>query len=232
MISRIDQSKVLRRARLSHAASLGGLLMLLMSVALPIFNPALSKPSLFLMIVGLGTSMVGIYYANRWVKKPRPEDRLNASLKSLDHHHVLYHYPNSLPCDHILLTPKGVFVLETVNLEGFFTYSSGKWKEKMTSSRALRYIVEEHLGDPIKSAQSAAHLLQGELSEKIITEDVIPVEPIVVFVHPHVALNVEHPPIPVCKVEHLKKRVRLNINHMPSEVYEQIQCYFDSLTAT
>ena len=232
MIIRIDQSKALRRARLSHAASLGGLLMLLMSVALPLFNPTLSKPSLILMIVGLGTSMVGIYYANRWVKKPRPEDRLNDSLKSLDNHHCLYHYPNSLPCDHILLTPKGIFVLETVNLEGFFTYSGGKWKEKMTLGRALRYFVEEHLGDPIKSAQSAALLIQDKLSETITTEDVIPVKPVVVFVHPRVSLNVEHPPIPVCKVDQLKKHVRLNASRIPNDVYEQIQHYLETLITT
>ena len=99
--------------------------------------------------------MVGIYYANRWVRKPRPEDRLEKVLKGLGDGYVLFHYPH-LPADHILLSPAGVTVLETVNLDGAYSYLDGKWKESMTIGRALRYIVEEHLGDPTRAASDSA----------------------------------------------------------------------------
>ena len=41
--------------------------------------------------------MVGIYFANRWVRKPRPEESLDKALKSFDDHYRIYHYPYR-PC--------------------------------------------------------------------------------------------------------------------------------------
>ena len=160
----IDLERVNRNAMLANIASIGGLFTLLASVLLPLFLPKTATLSAILMIVGLGVSMVGIYFANRWVRKPRPEATLEKVLKGLGDGFVLFHYPH-LPADHILLTPAGVTVLETVNLDGVYTYLNGKWKESMTIGRALRYIVEEHLGDPTQSASDSAEFLQRKLAE-------------------------------------------------------------------
>ncbi len=107
------------RAGLANLASVGGLVLLLASMLMPLFWPALAKLASVLLIVGLGAAMIGIYFANRWVRKPRPEKSLDKALKSFDDRHHLYHYP-SQPCDHILLTPTGVIALEVVNLSGSF----------------------------------------------------------------------------------------------------------------
>ena len=123
MKSLIDTRRVARRARLSNIASVTGLLALLASVLVPLFWPGYMAYAYGLMVAGLGVSMTGIYFANRWVKKPRPEVSLDAALKSLSGAHRLYHYP-SLPCDHVLLTPNGLVVLETVNLASHFTYKN------------------------------------------------------------------------------------------------------------
>ena len=77
----IDRKKVGTRAELSNLASIGGLVLLLASVLLPLFLPKAANFSFVLMVAGLGTAMVGIFYANRWVRKPRPEERLDKALK-------------------------------------------------------------------------------------------------------------------------------------------------------
>ena len=136
----IDRQKISRRQRLANVASIGGLLILLASVVLPLINAAFTNYATILMVIGLAVAMLGVFYANRWVKKPRPEDRLDETLKSLHDTYRLYHYP-ALQCDHVLLTPGGVVVFETINLEGKFTYKDGRWKEKITLGRALRYLV-------------------------------------------------------------------------------------------
>ena len=162
----IDQAKVKRRARLANAASVGGLLMLLASTILPYLMRGVELTASILMVVGLLTAMIGVYYANRWVRKPRPEVVLDTELKSLSNSYCLYHYAHKT-ADHLLLTPFGLTVLETVNLEGRFLYKNGRWQEFMRLGRAIRYIVEEHLGDPIKAAVSAQEHLHRQLKEKV-----------------------------------------------------------------
>ena len=121
----IDRKKVGTRAELSNLASIGGLVLLLASVLLPLFLPKAANFSFVLMVAGLGTAMVGIYYANRWVRKPRPEERLDKALKGLADSYHLFHYP-PLPPDHLLLTPNGVVILETISLAGSFSYKDGQ----------------------------------------------------------------------------------------------------------
>ena len=172
----IDRQKISRRQRLANVASIGGLLILLASVVLPLINAAFTNYATILMVIGLAVAMLGVFYANRWVKKPRPEDRLDETLKSLHDTYRLYHYP-ALQCDHVLLTPGGVVVFETINLEGKFTYKDGRWKEKITLGRALRYLVEEHLGNPIRAAQGSAAYLQDLFSQQIPGGETVPVLP-------------------------------------------------------
>lgn len=222
----IDQVKISRRRKLSNIASIGGLIMLLASAVLPLSRPGYTGYSTVLMIAGLAMAMIGIFFANRWVKKPRPEDQLDSALKSLSDFHRLYHYPN-LPCDHILLTPWGVLVLETINLEGEFHYKDARWKEKIGLGRALRYIVEEHLGNPIKSALASEGYLRRQLNEETTDGREIPVHSVVVFVHPAAVLEVENPETPVCKVDKLRRYVNIKSGKLPVDLYDRARKFLD-----
>ena len=222
----IDQVKISRRRRLSNIASIGGLIMLLASAVLPLSKPGYTGYSTVLMIAGLAMAMIGIFFANRWVKKPRPEDQLDNALKSLSEFHRLYHYPN-LPCDHVLLTPWGVLVLETINLEGEFQYKDARWKEKIGLGRALRYIVEEHLGNPIKSALASEGYLRRQLNEETPDAREIPVHSVVVFVHPAAVVVVENPETPVCKVDKLRHYVNIKSGKLPVDLYDRARKFLD-----
>lgn len=204
---------------MANVLSLGGMLTLLGSIVLPLFRPQAAILATPMMLGGMLIAMVGIYYANRWVRKPRPEDRLDAALKGLSDSHELYHY-SRLPCDHLLLTPGGVVVLETVNLAGQFSYLDGRWKEKMTLGRALRWVVEEHLGNPVKAALSGEAYIQRQLAESLPGGAALPVRSVVVFTHPAAQVEVDgHPPVPVVKVEKLKKVVTEKGKRLAPEIY-------------
>jgi hypothetical protein len=132
-----------------------------------------------------------------------------------------------LPSDHILLAPNGVTVLETVNLGSKFVYKTGRWREMITVGRALRYIVEEQLGNPIQSAQATVIDLEKMLAQ-VLGEDVkVPVKPVVVFTHPLAIVEAEDPPIPVCKLDKLKKHVQLPGQRLEQAVYDQIASFLD-----
>jgi len=225
----INQSKVRRRALLSNLVSVGGLVLLLVSVVVPLFLPALANTAYIAMIAGMGIAMIGIYFANRWVRKPRPEESLAQALKSLDQQYRLFHYP-SLPSDHLLLTPTGVVVLEAINLAGKFSYQQGRWKEAMNMGRALRYIVEEHLGDPIGAARREAEDLQELFRREWGAEVSIPIKPMVVFTHPAVNLEIKEPPIPVCRVDKLKKQVLIPSARLAAGLYDKLALFLEGRT--
>jgi hypothetical protein len=224
----IDRQSLTRRARLSHVASLGGLLVLLGSVGLSLWQPTWTLITGSLLFVGGSLSIVGIYFANRWVKKPRPEDVLDQALKGLDDRHRLYHY--ALPCDHLLLTPGGITVIETVSLEGVFTYRDGKWRQRMTPGRAMRFFVEERLGDPVDRALASARTIKARLVEAVPEAAAFEARGMVVFTNAYVELDVEKPPIPVCKAEKVRARLPKDGVKLPVEVYRQVQERLDGLS--
>ena len=227
MISVKNSSRMNRNKMIAHTGSIGGLMLLLVGVLLSLFVASLASLAGILMIVGLFASLIGIYVANRWVKKPRPEEVLDREFKGFTDAYRIYHYP-SLPYNHVLLSPGGVTVIEVINLEGAFTYKEGKWSERINMGRALRYIVEEHLGDPIRDARDCAENLSSHLREA--TGQKIPVDCMVVFIHPRAILEVQKPPIPVVTQKKLRTSINTKAERMQPEIYEKIMAYLDEKT--
>jgi hypothetical protein len=223
----LDQPALRRRASLAHAASLGGLLILLGSVALSLWKPTWSTISAVLLFAGFAVSVGGIAYANRWVKRPRPEQVLGLALKGLSDQHRLYHYTR---CgDHLLLTPNSVIAIESVPLEGLFIYKDGRWKQKMSLSRATRFFVEERLGDPILRAQSSAATVKAYLQADLPAETTIPVQAVVVFTHPYAQVQVDSPPVPVIPPDRLLKKLPRPAAKLDPIVYQHARQRLDAL---
>jgi hypothetical protein len=225
----IDHQKVNSRAGLANLASVGGLLLLLASVALPFIVPALANLSLILLAGGGMIAMVGIYLANRWVRKPRPEESLDKALKAFDDHFKLYHYPAS-PCEHLLLTPSGVLAMEVVNLSGTFSYRKGRWKEAMTMGRALRYLVEPRIVDPSLVASGMKEDLERWFSRQLGQAAKAPIKVLTVFTHPAVDLEIDGGGFPACKIEKLRKQVALGGSKLSAELYEALAACLESAT--
>ncbi len=223
----IDRAAIRRRANLAHTASLGGLLVLLGSVAVNLWKPDMTWLSGTMLFAGGAAAMVGIYFANRWVRKPRPEDILDKALKGLSDQHRLYHYTRY--GDHLLLTPNGVVILETVNLEGQFSYQEGRWQQKMSLGRALRFFVEERLGDPSRRVQEQVTSLHGYLIEGLPSGTTLPIQGMIIFTHPLAEVKVEKPPLPVVQPDKLAKKVPHPSPKLPSEDYQHVRLRLDTL---
>lgn len=215
----INIAKVRRNSSLSHVGSILGLVVLFGSLLLPYYFPGIpSAVTILLVLVGLALAMAGVYFANRWVRKPRPEIELPKAFEKLSDDYVLFSYPD-LPADHILLTPAEVFVLETVNLAGFFTFEKGKWSERMKLGRALRYVVEEHVNNPSQIAIDEAKALADEFGKLEGLTSKIVVKPMVVFIHPSAILEIDQQPIPILTLAKAIKHVRSKGARMPQEDY-------------
>jgi hypothetical protein len=222
----IDRERLRRRATASHVASLGGLAIILGAVVLSMSRPEWATATAILIFVGFVVSSVGIYFANRWVRKPRPEDTLSLALKGLADPSRIYHY--LLPADHVLLMPSGVVVIETVNLEGRFTYDKGRWKQNMTLGRAVRFFVEETLGDPTARARADAQRISQLLDTHLSSDGpAVPVNAVVLFVHPNSEVVADSPPVPVCQPAQLRRRLPTHLPKLPQARFEQVRAALD-----
>jgi hypothetical protein len=221
MKSNIDRPAIRRKATLAHVTSLGGFVVLMAGVLLPLWLPVLANLAVALIIVGFALCAVGIFLANRWVKKPRPEDVLDKALKSLSDQFALYHYLT--PWDHVLVGPSGVMLLEVINLDGVFTYENHRWKQKISISRALRYFFDERLGDPTQRAQQAVSDLRARLQARLPDCGAIPISGIVLFIHPLAEVNAKDTPVSVCNPKNLQKRITGQGSQLTPETYQNIQ---------
>ena len=225
----IDRDKVNSRATLANLASVGGLLVLLASVVFPLFVQSLAPFALVFLFLGGATSMTGIYLANRWVRKPRPEESLAKALKAFDDGYRLFHY-TTLPCDHILLTSSGVVGLEVVNLAGSFAYRSGRWKESMTIGRALRYLVEPRVNDPVALAEVVTDELKAWFRGHLGSHANVPVRVFTVFTHPAVELQLDEGNIPALILAKLRKQAAPTGPKLSPALYEELAARLERAT--
>ena len=222
----IDRIRLARRARLAHAASLGGLLAMLGSVALTLFRPDLATPGAILLVGSFAVATIGIAQANRWVKRPRPEDVIDQALKGLDDRYCLYHYRDDAP-PHFLLTPGGLLVIECRAGEGVYSYRHGRWSQKMSLGKALRFLVEEPLGDPAADAERAATWLARSFTVRF-PEREIPVRAVVVFTHPAVLLSQQGTPLPVLQPKQLRGHAARATPPLSAETYANLRAFLDA----
>jgi len=226
MISIADRPKLKSITTFSNVTAVGGFITLLGGVILPYYKSEFASIAYGLMGGGMILSIIGVYLTNRWVRPPRPETSLDEALKKFPDSFRLYHY-SGLPCKHILLTPYGLVLFHTINWDGMFSFKNGHWKEKINLGRAIRYPLEQHLGNPSKKVQSDKQAVIDYLKASIRDTDSISLQSMIVFLHPKTKLNLENPTIPVCTIDTLKKKIVAKGERMPDAQYQQIQAIMD-----
>ena len=160
------------------------------------------------LIVGFLLSQVGIFYANRWGRSPRPDELLDASLKGLDSKFTLYHYET--PADHLLVGPSGVWVLFPRPQKGYISYSNGRWRHR-GGSLYLKLFAQEGLGRPDYEVREEKRRIQEYLSKELQDTEIPEVRAALVFTNPMIQINIpedENPPADTVQAAKLKELVR------------------------
>ena len=100
----------------------------------------------------------------------------------------------------------------------------------MTIGRAIRYIVEEHLGDPNRAALGSAAFIEEKINQLDGLISKVTVKPVVVFTHPAVSLEVKQSPVPVCTADKLRKQVTAGSVKLPQEDYDRVYAFLERAT--
>lgn len=211
----ISNDRLIRRnARIGQIASVTGLLVLAGGMYISFARQDLFFLSMIALLAGFGLSQIGIYFGNRWGRRPRPDELLNQALKGLDGRFSLYHY--TTPTAHLLVGPAGVWVLIPRHQGGTITYDEmrKRWRQK-GGNLYLKIFAQESIGRPDLEIPAEIEALRRYLSSRLGDEDVPTVQAALVFTSDRSDLQADNAPYPTLSIKKLKEFIRKTAKNKP-----------------
>ncbi|RPI21538.1 MAG: hypothetical protein EHM70_24960, partial [Chloroflexota bacterium] len=213
-----NQKKINRNYKIGLYTSLASLAFLVGAVILTFYGltrPEVTSYSFIAMIVGLILSQVGVYFANRWGKSPRVDERLSQGLKGLDERYTLYHY--STPVPHLLVGPAGIWVINPQYQSGVVTYEKNRFRQKGVGFFS-KVVGQEGLGRPDLEANAYQEDFQKFLQKSLPENSQPTVRSMIVFTSPKATIQAQDAPIPTMHVEKMKDFVRRKHKEEPANL--------------
>lgn len=182
----VNEPVVKRNARIAQITMLAGLAVLAGGMYVSFAMPEQFYLSIGALLLGFALSQIGIYFSNRWGKRPRPYELLNEALKGLDNKYALYHFYG--PAQHMLVSPAGVWVLMPYAQRGRITYEKGRWRQR-GGNPYLKLFAQEGLGRPDLEVGGEIEQVRKFLDRELPGED-IPVLAALVFTNKRAVVEV------------------------------------------
>lgn len=211
----ITNERLIRRnARIGQITSIVGLLILAGGMVISFTRAELFSISLITLVVGFGLSQIGIYFGNRWGRRPRPDEILDTALKGLDGRYSLYHY--SSPTHHLLVGPAGIWILLPHQQSGEITYDESKerWRQK-GGNLYLKIFAQESLGRPDLEIGSEIQAVSNFLEDHFDEEEVPEVQAVLILTNEKAEVNADNAPAPTLPVKKLKEFIRKTAKSKP-----------------
>lgn len=205
-----NDNLIKRNSRIARITMFGGLIILAGGLFISFGRADLFWLSTVALVIGFLLSQIGIYFANRWGKSPRPDELLDIALKGLDSKYTLYHYQT--PADHLLVGPSGIWVLLPRPQKGYISYSGGRWRHR-GGSLYLKLFAQEGLGRPDFEVRDEIKRVQEFLTKELEDSNIPDVRAALVFTNPLIQIIIpedENPPAETVQAAKLKELVRKN----------------------
>jgi len=206
-----NETLIKRNARIGQFAMFGGLLVLGGGMFVSFQYPDQVSISLGSLLLGFIISQMGIFYMNRWGRKPRPDEMIDQALKGLDKKYTMYHYAS--PASHLLVGPSGLWIILPYYQRGNITFNKGRWRQTGggIGYAYLKIFAQEGLGRPDLEVSSEVRSLQDHLKKKLGEEELPSIQAALVFINPRTEINIpegETPPAETVLLKDLKDIVR------------------------
>lgn len=206
-----NDTLIKRNARIGQVTMFVALAVLAGGMFVSFQYPEQANWSFLALLLGFLLSQVGIYYSNRYSRKPRPDELLDQALKGMDKKYALYHYLT--PATHLLVGPSGVWVLLPYYQRGTITYAKGRWRQQGGGLmyQYLKLFAQEGLGRPDMDVANQVQALQSLLQKRLPEESLPAIQAAVVFTSPKAEINIpedETPPAETVMLKDLKELIR------------------------
>lgn len=203
-----NEKLIQRNGKIGGWLSIGALAVLGGGMYISFTKPEWFIYSLVCLVLGFILTQIGMYMSTRWGRSPRPDEKIDTSLKGLHSEFNLYHY--SSPVSHLLIGPAGIWVLLPYQQAGVAYFEKKRWKVKGGGfmQAYMRIFGQEGIGRPDIEAETEIALVKKFLA-KHLEENAIPeVKAVMVFTHDQVEVDAGESPIPAMKLKRLKEFLR------------------------
>jgi len=222
-----DDKKIARNRTIGQVASFTGMAALIVGMLL-IFVGDPQRVfywQLAALVLGWLLSQVGIYFAQRYVRKPRPDQVLDEALEKAGKDGRLYHY--ILPVPHVLLLPSGIIVFVAKYQAGQISVQGDSWTQKGLGLR--RFFGQEGIGNPTKEAENSVAAIAHFLQKNAPQIEEVPVGALIVFTTKGMKeLDLKGSTIPAMHYTKVKGFLKTqNRAKLPAADYEAIRTAFD-----
>jgi hypothetical protein len=203
-----NEKLIKRNARIGSIANTTGLLVLVGVMVLSFMNPNYFNLYWVGLFLGFVLSQIGIFFRNRWGRKPRLDELLDKGLKGLNDQYSIYHY--TTPVDHLLIGPSGLWVLMPFYQGGKIIYDKKRYRQKGGGvvQRWLRLMGGEGIGRPELDANSEVSSIYRYLKKNLPDSNLPEPQPIMVFTNENADLDVTDAPIMTLHLKELKNNIR------------------------
>ncbi len=204
-----NEKLIKRNARIGQYTSFAALGVLGVGMYISVKRQDLFVYSVACLILGFVMTQIGMHFANRWGRSPRPDEQLDAALKGLPGDTALYHY--TTPVSHLLVGPAGLWILKTYHQKGNLTYSKNRWR--LTGGGFMQAYMsvfgQEGIGRPDADIANDVDALKKYLIKHDIGEAEIPdIQAALVFTSDEAEVDAADAPTPVMKAKQLKDFMR------------------------
>jgi hypothetical protein len=200
-----------RNARIGQVTMFVALAVLAGGMFVSFQYPEQANWSFLALLLGFILSQVGIYYSNRYSRKPRPDELIDQALKGMDKKFAIYHYLT--PASHLLVGPSGLWVLLPYYQRGTITFSKGRWRQQGGGLlyQYLKLFAQEGLGRPDMDVANQTSALQEFLKKRLPAESLPDIQAALVFTNPRAQIAIpedETPPAETVLLKDLKELIR------------------------
>jgi len=223
-----NEKLVSRNALIAKVSMIAGLVVLVGGMILSFQNAEQFGLSLAALLLGFVLSQIGIFYGNRWGRRPRPDEYLNQALKGLDAKYSLYHYLT--PVSHLLVGPAGIWILMPRAQGGTISFFRGRWRQSGggIAMAYFKFFAQEGLGRPDLEILNEVENLQKYLKKLLEDENLPSIQAALVFTSNKADIQIsedENPPAATLTLGKLKEHIRKCAKSKPisMEKVQQIQ---------
>ncbi|MEW5938765.1 MAG: hypothetical protein AB1750_03825 [Chloroflexota bacterium] len=204
-----NEKLIKRNSKIGQFTSLAALVVLFGGMYISFTKPEYFTWSIIALIAGFTLTQIGMYFGNRWGRRPRPDEQLDAALKGIPGEYTLYHY--SSPVSHLMVGPAGIWVILPYTQKGKVFYHKNRWKGSGGGflQAYMRIFGQESIGRPDVEAGSEVTALDKFFKKNFAEgEAVPPINVALAFLDPNIEIDAADAPLPTLQAKKLKDYIR------------------------
>jgi hypothetical protein len=203
-----NEKLIQRNGKIGTWLSLGALVVLGLGMYISLARQDLFIYALIALIVGFIMTQIGMYMGNRFGRRPRPDEKLDAALKGLTGDYTIYHY--TTPASHLLVGPAGVWLLMPYHQRGQVVFRKNRWQMSGGGflQSYMRIFGQEGLGRPDVEIEKESESLRKFLAKQMDESEIPEIKSMLVFTSDEVEIDSEGATIPAMKMKQIKDFIR------------------------